>query len=95
VDQCAGWIAACLSLVVPVIGLTSMLVSRCSRADRWQRCDQWYFAALVLVTLTTVRTMLAQDPAWLIHGLTLGAMIVGGVAVPTPDEKALRRRLIG
>jgi hypothetical protein len=95
VENWPSWIAACLALVVPLIGLGSMLASRCARCEQLQRLDQLFFAALVLVTLTTVRGLLTHDPSWLVHGLTLGAMIIGGVSLPAPGEKSLRRKLVG
>ncbi|MEM7475162.1 MAG: hypothetical protein AAF483_09240 [Planctomycetota bacterium] len=38
-----------------------------------------FFAALLLVAICTVRTVLANEACWLVHTATLGLLIVAGV----------------
>ena len=48
-------------------------------------CQAVFFGSMMLIGFLTIRTMLMQDPSWLLNAASLGVLIVGG-ALKGPME---------
>jgi hypothetical protein len=79
VDQLA-FLADWAVVLVPALAIWAVLGAHSRRyADYRTLCDCLYFALMLIIAGLTLRTMSANDPCWLIHTASLGAMVVGGV----------------
>ncbi len=73
IDFGAGWLVPVLTLWA--IGCLYSLRSGCRcRATEWA-----YYAALLLVSGVTLRTVMADDNCWLVHTASLCTLIIAGV----------------
>ena len=46
--------------------------------------ERLFFAALLVVASGTLRTIVVDDPSWLLHTFSLGAMVVGAILPVAP-----------
>lgn len=72
--------------VIPSIALLALWFARCSD-DRYFRtiAERSFFAAMIVVAWGTLRTVLANEGCWIVHMVSLAAMIVGSV-FPYSDQ---------
>jgi hypothetical protein len=69
--------------LVPILAVGGLWLARSAMSDLervW--AERTYFAFLLIVACGTLRTILVDDPGWLLHTASLGLMIVGGI-LPT------------
>ncbi len=71
------------ALALPIFGIGSLLASRLAVGPAARPAQQFFLAALALVTVATLRTVIQCELAWLTHMMTLMVMIVGAVVVPS------------
>jgi hypothetical protein len=66
--------------VVPALSLVSLWIARLCDDTRIQaNAARVYFIMLMIVATATLRTMLADEPCWLLHTASFGAMVVGAI----------------
>lgn len=66
--------------IVPILSLMSLWIARLSDDLRTQaNAERVYFFMMVIVAMATLRTMLADEPCWLLHTTSLGVMVVGAI----------------
>lgn len=68
---------------LPIFGLGALLASRLATGPAAPHTQRFFIAALALVTVATLRTVIQCELAWLPHMMTLMIMIVGAVVVPS------------
>lgn len=74
--------APCLSWVVPFLAIVGLGIARTSVDSRVQRLvERTYFAAMFLVAAATLRTVIIDEGCWLLHTVSMGAMVLGA-AIP-------------
>ncbi|MFO0011342.1 MAG: hypothetical protein ACK553_01235 [Planctomycetota bacterium] len=72
--------AAWVPWLVPILSLLSLWIARLCDDSRVQsNAERIYFIMMVIVAMATLRTMLADEPCWLLHTGSLGAMVVGAI----------------
>lgn len=71
------------ALALPIFGIGSLLASRLASGPSARHAQRFFIAALALVTMVTLRTVIQCELAWLPHMMTLMIMIVGAVVVPS------------
>lgn len=84
--QLAGFLNA---LICPMIGGSFLLISKLAEGEPARRAERRFLAALVVVTIMTVRTVIACDDAWLLYAVTLSIMIVGALLIPDQDASSV------
>lgn len=80
--QIAGLLNA---LACPAIGGSCLVLSKLSQGEVARRAERRFLAALVVVTIMTVRTVIACDDSWLVYAVTLSIMVVGALLIPGQD----------
>ena len=68
--------------ILPLLGFLALMVSKLSRPELARTAERHFLAALVVMTLITLRTVIRCDDAWLSHTATLAVMIVGALSIP-------------
>ncbi|MDZ4852993.1 MAG: hypothetical protein SGI77_27210 [Pirellulaceae bacterium] len=77
-------IADCFVWFIPISAAIGLWLARLSSNQLWRLWTQRaFFALLLLVAGGTLRTVMVDDPSWLLHTLSLGVMVIGA-ACPTP-----------
>lgn len=72
--------AAWLPWIVPVLSLLSLWIARlCDDSRVKANAERIFFVMMVVVAMATLRTMLANEPCWLLHTGSLGIMVLGAV----------------
>ncbi|MEM6689581.1 MAG: hypothetical protein AAF664_09150 [Planctomycetota bacterium] len=69
-------------LAIPMIGIGSLISAKLATTDSMIKAHGQFYAVLVAVIALTARTVYHCEPAWLLHTLTLGCMVVGALAIP-------------
>ena len=75
-------VSVALYVLVPMIGLASLLHSKLSVGPAARRCERRFLAVLITLTAITAVTATGAGEGWLLHAGTLAVMIVGGLALP-------------
>lgn len=66
--------------IVPALSLASLWIARlCDDTRVKSSAEQIYFVMMMVVATATLRTMLADEPCWLLHTGSLGMMVVGAI----------------
>jgi hypothetical protein len=66
--------------IVPVLALAGLWIARlCEDARVRSMAEACYFGAMIVASMITLRTILADDHCWLLHTASLGAMILGAI----------------
>lgn len=73
------------ALVLPAIGLSLLLMSKLAVGVAARRAERRFLAALLVMTIVTLRTVITCDDLWLVHTATLSMLIVGALLVPNQD----------
>jgi hypothetical protein len=80
IDRCG----TLFPLTIPIIAVIGLWIARLANNDDMRsHAERLFFVAFVIVAGGTLRTMVADDPCWLIHTTSLGVMIVGAVIPAT------------
>jgi len=67
-----------LPWVVPCIAIAGLWIAKSSESLQLQRtAERFFFAAMLLVALVALRTVIANEGCWLIHMASIGAMVLG------------------
>lgn len=72
-------------IVLPLIGLTTLVQSKLTVGEAARNAERRFLAALVVITIVTLRTVISCDDVWLVHTATLSILIVGALLVPSQD----------
>ncbi|OYP35170.1 hypothetical protein [Rhodopirellula sp. MGV] len=75
------------SLVMPLIGLWVLLSTKLSIGEELVRAEKRFIATLVVMSLITLRTVAGLHDAWLIHMVTLAAMVLGVFIIPGRSDQ--------
>ena len=78
-------------VVMPMIGGGCLLLSKLAQGDAVRRAERRFLAALVMITIVTLRTVIVSGDVWLFHTLTLSAMIVGALLIPNQQDASPQR----
>lgn len=73
------------ALALPILGIWALLATKLAVGDALRRAEKRFLFALVIITLVTMRTVLRLDEVWLIHTMTLAAMVLGVFLVPSRE----------
>lgn len=73
------------AIVLPFLGLMSLVWSKVSEGEVARFAEKQFLLSLVVITIVTLRTVIYCDDVWLVHTMTLSAMIVGALAIPNRD----------
>ena len=74
------------AILMPLLGGVTLLLSKISRGETARWAERQFLAALVVITLVTMRTVVYCEDTWLIHTVTLSVMIVGALKIPDQDS---------
>ena len=70
----------CIPWIVPILALAGLWIARlCEDARIRSAAEACYFGAMVVASMITLRTILADDNCWLLHTSSLGLMILGAI----------------
>lgn len=69
-------------LGLPLIALAALLFAKLTTGTAARRAERRFLAVLVVMSLVTAHTVMAQNAAWLIHTATLSLMVVGSLWIP-------------
>ncbi len=70
------------TLLLPLIGSIALLVAKLSIGEAARMAERHFLVALVVITIVTLRTVIACDETWLVHTTTLALMIIGAFVIP-------------
>lgn len=73
------------AFLLPLLGGFVLFLAKFTHGEAARWAEKQFYAALVVITLVTVRTVIVCDESWLLHTSTLGVMIVGALVVPSQD----------
>ncbi len=71
--------------LLPVMASLALALAKFTHGQAARWAERQFFAALLVITLVTVRTVIMCDETWLLHTATLGIMIVGALVIPSCD----------
>ena len=74
------------AFALPLLAIMSLLASKIATGPAAAIAQRLFFAALLLATVATFRTMMVGDPAWLSHSMTMAVMIIGAACVPAVGD---------
>lgn len=74
------------AFALPILGVVTLVSSKIATGPAGATAQRLFFATLLLATVATFRTMMAGEPEWLSHSLTMAVMILGAVCVPAAGE---------
>ncbi|MCD0461602.1 hypothetical protein [Roseiconus lacunae] len=77
------------ALALPVVGLWALLSTKLLIGDDLVRAERRFIAVLVITSLITLRTVAGLHDAWLIHTVTLSAMVLGVFVIPGRGDEEL------
>ena len=77
------------AILMPMIGCGALLMSKLSQGDMARWAERQFLATLVVITLVTMRTVIHCDDLWLVHTMTLAAMIVGALLIPNLESSVI------
>ena len=70
----------CIPWIVPILALAGLWIARlCEDARIRSAAEACYFGAMVVASMITLHTILADDNCWLLHTSSLGLMILGAI----------------
>ena len=73
-------LSGCFPCLLPLVALVGLWVARCSEDAHVRQLGERTFMAMMLVVGGgTLRTIVVNDPFWLIHTASLSIMIVGAI----------------
>ncbi|TWU55039.1 hypothetical protein [Rubripirellula reticaptiva] len=73
------------AIVLPLMGCVALMFAKLTQGEAARWAERQFFAALVVITVVTARTVMMCDDAWLLHTTTLGVMTVGALVIPSQD----------
>lgn len=82
------------AILLPLIGSLSLFTAKLTQGEAARWAERQFLAALVVVTIVTLRTVIMCDEVWLLHTTTLGTMIVGALMIPGQSTSAATRPVI-
>ncbi|MCU0706731.1 MAG: hypothetical protein MUF23_00405 [Pirellula sp.] len=72
--------AAWFPWIVPALSILSLWIARlCDDARVRSNAERIYFIMMLVVATATLRTILADEPCWLLHTGSLCLMVVGAI----------------
>ncbi|WP_145177786.1 hypothetical protein [Rubripirellula lacrimiformis] len=74
------------AILLPLMGSVALVFAKMTQGEAARWAEKQFFAALVVITIVTVRTVIMCDETWLLHTATLATMIVGALVVPGYDS---------
>ena len=74
------------AVLLPLIGGVTLFLSKVSSGETARWAERQFLAALLVITLVTLRTVVHCEDTWLIHTITLSVMIVGALKIPDHDS---------
>ena len=74
---------------LPLLGLWALLAIKLTIGEALRRAERRFFIALVIISLVTLKTVARLDEVWLIHMVTLAAMVMGAFLVPARDGSVI------
>ncbi|MEQ1827634.1 MAG: hypothetical protein ABL921_16870 [Pirellula sp.] len=81
--------APCFAWIVPVTALIGLWVARASHDRRMQQiAERIYFAAMSLVAVATLRTVVTEEGCWLLHMTSMGIMVLGATFPKTGSSNS-------
>ena len=90
--ELAQFVLVVNALVMPLIGITALVLSKVSQGEGARRAERNFLVTLVLITVLTLRTVIHCDDLWLVHTMTLAVMIVGALLIPSQDSPVATSR---
>ncbi len=73
------------AVILPLIGIVTLVLAKFSTSEAGRQAERLFLATLVVMTIITLRTVVACDDAWLVHTTTLATMVVGALVVPSQE----------
>lgn len=70
-------------LILPILAGTSLVLAKLCQGEAARQAERWFLATLVMMTISTIRTVANSDEVWLVHTATLATMIVGSLVIPS------------
>ena len=77
------------TFLLPLIGGIALFSAKLSVGDAARKAERHFFAALIVITAITLRTVIKCDEIWLVHTTTLALMIVGSLVIPSQNAVAV------
>lgn len=72
-------------IALPLLGLWALLATKLSIGEKLRRAERFFFVALIIISLVTLRTVVTLDDVWLVHTMTLSLMVLGVFMVPSRE----------
>ncbi|WP_246114690.1 hypothetical protein [Rubripirellula tenax] len=74
------------AILLPLMGCVTLMFAKLCHGETARWAERQFFAALVVITIVTLRTVILCDDSWLLHTATLGTMTVGALVIPGYDS---------
>lgn len=74
------------AIIFPLIGSIALMYAKLSRGIAARRAEKQFFAILVVLTVVTLRTVITCHEIWIVHTMSLGALIVCSLLIPGQNE---------
>ena len=75
----AGFLNA---LICPLVSGLLLMISKLAQGEAARRAERRFLAALVVVTIMTLRAVIACEDSWLLYAMTLSTLILGALWIP-------------
>ncbi len=74
------------AIIFPMIGSIALMYAKLCRGAAARRAEKQFFAILVVLTVVTLRTVITCHEIWIVHTMSLGALIVCSLLIPGQNE---------
>ncbi len=73
-------------MAMPLLGFWALMATKLCVGDALRKAERRFFLALIIASFVTLRTVMRLDDVWIVHTVTLAAMILGVFIVPSRDS---------
>lgn len=70
------------AILLPLIGCCTLFHAKFGCGEAARSAERRFLALLIVLTLVTLRTVIACDEAWLVHTTALGTLIIASLMIP-------------
>jgi hypothetical protein len=77
------------AFMLPLMGSVTLMFAKLTSGDTARWAERQFLAALLVITIATIRTVILCDENWLLHTATLGTIIIAALIVPGSESTVL------
>ncbi len=77
------------AVLLPLMGSITLMFAKLTSGEAARWAERQFFAALLVITVATIRTVILCDECWLLHTATLGTIIIAALVVPGSESSVI------